>query len=314
MTRSKAGSKKYGRRNRLGTVKLDAHYNDSEQCRTSPMMALQAPSTSNCETQTTRNDRGGRRISAYPPGRRIQPEHVSRQVSHLRRKKRFAKSLAQRLFEADVFSSGTSSRSAGVTPDSDQNNPAHTSSRRPLQFITSLNLTPSLEGRIYGIKKAPSSSGDSEIQPVSQPEDDDSVPDAVQDDDDDCLATVVQSVTVSGSGDKLSCRNWDGDPTRPGKRTRTRARVSHADAVRASGKGAFRTRHRHAGVGKQSSAQVVPHNNFDYVPLPLVLLETPSRDWRIAVRKPPQSCTAVVQAAGSGAGHARASKHHARIY
>jgi hypothetical protein len=291
MTRSGKAGRKYGRRNRLGTVKLDAYDHHSKQCRTSST----PPSTSNCHIETqTRNDRDD---SAYPRGRVQSEQHLSRQVSHwhLRRKKRFAKSLAQRLFEADVFSSGASSRSTGVTPDQ---NPAHTSSRRPLQFITSLNLTPSMESRIYGKKQQPpfgkarttsasSGSADSEIQPVSQA--DDSVPDSLQDD---CLA-------VTTSGGKLSTRNWNGAATR---KKRARARASPA-IMRGSGKRAFRMRH---GGGKQSSAQV-PHNPFDYVPLPLVRVETASRTQRtgVTVRKP-QSCT--VQA---GAGHAR--KAHARV-
>lgn len=260
----KQTGRKYGRRNRLqvGTVKLDA-YAHSEQCRTSPT----PPSTSNCHIETqTRNDRDDPRISAYPQGR-VQSEHLfreSRQVSHLRRKKRFPKSLTQRLFEADVFSSGTSSRSTGVTPDQ---NPAHTSSRRPLQFITSLNLTPSMESRIYGKKQQPrfgearrttsSGSTDSEIQPVSQA--DDSVPDSLRND----------CPTIATSVGKLSSRNWNGAATR---KKRTRARASPA-VMRGSGKRAFRTRH---GGEKQSSAQV-PHNPFEYVPLPLVRVETASR-------------------------------------
>ena len=291
MTRSGKAGRKYGRRKRLGTVQLDV-YEHSEQCRTSPT----TPSTSNCHIETqTRNDRDDRRISPYPRGRVLSERHLSHQVSHLRRKKRFAKSLAQRLFEADVFSSGASSHSTGVTPDQ---NSAHTSSRRPLQFITSLNLTPSMESRIYGKKQQPrsgkarttsasSGSADSEIQPVSQA--DDSVPDSLQDD----------RLAVTTSGGKLTIRNWNGAATR---KKRTRARASTA-VMRGSGKRAFRTRH---GGGKRSSAQV-PHNPFEYVPLPLVRVETASRIQRtgVTVRKP-QSCT--VQA---GAGHAR--KAHARI-
>jgi hypothetical protein len=286
--------RKYGRRNRLGlgTVKLDA-YARSEQCRTSPTTP---PSTSNCHIETqTRNDRDDQRISAYPQGR-VRSEHLSResrQVSHLRRKKRFPKSLAQRLFEADVFSSGTSSRSTGVTPDQ---NPTHTSSRRPLQFITSLNLTPSMESRIYGKKQQPrsgearrttsSGSADSEIQPVSQV-DDNSVPDSLRND----------CPTIATSGGKLSSRNWNGAATR---KKRTRARASPA-VMRGSGKRAFRTRH---GGEKQSSAQV-PHNPFEYVPLPLVRVETASRIQRTGATVPkPHTCT--------GRGRAR-KQAHARI-
>ena len=296
-TATRKAGRKYGRSNHLGTVKLDAYDHNNDRCG-SP----NRPSTSNChiETQTqTRNDRDDdQRISAYPPGR-VQSEHLSRQISHLRRKKRFAKPLAQRLFEADVFSSGTSSRSTGVTPDQ---NPAHTSTRRPLQFITSLNLTPSLETRIYGKARTtrPSSgSADSEIQPVSQA--DDSVPDSLEDDDDDRPGTAVAT-----SGGKTSSRNWSGGAMRKG----TRARASPA-AMRGSGTRAIRTR---LGGGKRSSAQV-PHNPFGYFQLPLVLLGRGRPASRIqrtgaTVRKqPPQSCT--VQQAGPGAGHART---HMRRY
>ena len=282
ITRSKAGTRKYGRRKRLGTVKLDAYaYDHNEQYR-SPTSLL--TSTSNCHIETqTRNDRD-QRISAYPQSR-VQSERPSRHVSHLRRKKRFSKSLAQRLFEADVFSSGTSSRSTGVTPDQD---PAHISSRRPLQFITSLNLTPSMESRIYGKNQQPrfgkarttsSDSANSEIQPVSQA--DDSVPDSLPARDD-CPS---DSVETSSGGKLSSSRNWNGAATRK----RTRARASAA-VMRGSGKRAFlRTRH---GGGKRRSAQV-PHNPFQYVPLPLVRMETTSRIRRTGaspVRKP-QSCT-----------------------
>ena len=297
--KSKAG-RKYGRRNRLGTVQLDAH-DRSEQCRRRPS------STSNCHMESqTRNDLDDQRISACPLGR-VQSKRLPRRVPHLRRKKRFAKSLAQRLFEADVFSSGTSSRSTGVTPDQDQDqNPAHTSSRRPLQFITSLSLTPSLESRIYGKKKtqqphSSSGSADSEIQPESQ-EAEDSVPDSFLQEG--CCPAIA---TFSGGG-KPSSRNWSGATGTTRKRTRARASPA---VMRGSGKRAFlRTRH---GGGKQSSAQV-PHNPFEYVPLPLVRVETASAS-RIrrtgatasaTVRKP-QSYT--VQA---GAGHAH--KHHMRAY
>jgi len=290
MTRSKVG-KKYGHRNRLGTVKLDA-YDHSEQRRTS---ATGPPSTSNCHIETqTRNDRDDQRISTYHRGRVRSEQHLPHQVSHLRRKKRFAKSLAQRLFEADVFSSGTSSRSTGVTPDQ---NPAHTSSRRPLQFITSLNLTPSMESRIYGKKQqsrfgkartTSSGSAESEIQPVTS-QADDSVPDSLRDG---CAALT----TSSG---KLSSRNWNGVTTR---KKRTRARASPA-VMRGSGKRGFRTRH---GGGKQSSlATQVPHNPFEYVPLPLVRVETASRIQRPgAAAHKPQSCT--------GRGSAR-KQAHARV-
>lgn len=296
MTRSKARTRKYGRRKRLGTVKLDAYAYDHNERWRSPTSPL--TSTSNCHIETqARNDRD-QRVSAYPQGR-VQSERPSRQVSHLRRNKRFAKSLAQRLFEADVFSSGTSSRSTGVTPDQ---NTAHISSRRPLQFITSLNLTPSMESRIYGknqqqqprfekARTTSSGSADSEIQPVSQA--DDSVPDSLPARDD-CPS---DSVATSSGGKLSSNRIWNG----AGTRKRTRARASAA-VMRGSGKRAFlRTRH---GGGKRSSAQV-PHNPFQYVPLPLVRVKIASRNRRTGatsspVRKP-QSC--ILQAGTTEHGH-----------
>lgn len=332
--RRKAG-KKYGRRNRLGTVKLDAYNDHSEQCRTTSSMDL-LPSTSNCPTETqTRNDRDDddQRISVRHPtsGRRrvVYPEHLSRprncKVSHLRRKKRFAKSkpLAQRLFEADVFSSG----SKGVAPpDPDQNllqdHPAHTSTssrRRPLQFITSLNLTPSLESRIYGkasrttvnvtsCSSRAGSAADSEIQPVSEADDDDdddSVPgssDSLQDDRDRPVAAVA-----TRSGGNVS--HWSElGAARAIMRmgTRARARASPAAIVMrgpaGAGKRAFRMR---PGGGKQSSAQV-PHNPLEYVPLPLVLVDTASsRRIKATARKSPPSCTTAQAGAGARRGHAR---------
>ena len=287
LTRSGKAGRKYGRRKRLGTVKLDAYGHNA--------VISPPPSTPNCHIETdTRNDRDDQRIAAYPRDRVQSEQHFSRQISHIRRKKRFAKSLAQRLFEADVFSSGTSSRSTGVTPDQ---NSAHTSSRRPLQFITSLNLTPSMENRIYGKKQqsrfgkarrtTSSGSAESEIQPVTS-QADNSVSDSLRDD---CAA-------VTTSGGKLSNRNWNGTATR---KKRTRARASPA-VMRGSGKRAFRTRQ---GGGKQSSAQL-PHNPFQYVPLPLVRVETASRILRpgAAVHKKNQSCT--------GRGRAR-MQAHARV-
>ncbi len=282
VTRSKPG-RKYGRRNRLATVKLDDGYHDHDQDRGpgGPIVTTLAPTPPSCDLET----RNGQRISAYSSSSptRIQskrPGPPSRPVLHFRRKERFAKSLAQRLFEADVFSSGTSSRPTTLT---DQN-PAHTPSRRPLQFITSLNLTPSLENRIYGEKQPPygkatskaasSASVDSEIQAVSQA--DDSVPDTLSDG---CPA-------VATSSGKPSSRNWNGATTQTRTRKKIRTGASAAAAAAAastSGKRAFRTR-----GGKQSSARV-PHNPLEYVPLPLVRVETASRIRRTrrpAVRKP----------------------------
>ena len=301
MTRSKAGRKCGRSRNRLGTVKLDA-YDRNEQRRNSPAPTRSA-SNRHIETQSTqtRNDRD-RRVSNYPPRYprrgRIHSEHLSR------RKKRFAKSLAQRLFEADVFSSGTSSHSTGTTPDQ---NPAHTSSRRPLQFITSLDLTPSLESRIYGKKQAhfgkdrtttttTSGSADSEIQPVLSQVDDCGVPpDSLQDESDDNCSAALAS-----SGSKFSSRNWNGATWTVTTRKRTRARTSPAAAMLGSGKRAFHTpRH---GDGRQSSAQV-PLNLFEYVSLPLVRVETASRTGATVLHANPKSVSYTVKQ-GQGT-HAR---------
>ncbi len=246
-TRSKAG-RKYGRRKRVATVKLDGYHHSLDRGRLT-LAPLTPPS---CHLEI-RNDQ---RISAYYSPARIQSQRPgpSRQVPHLRRKKRFAKPLAQRLFEADVFSSGTSSRPT-VIPDQ---NPAHISTRRPLQFITSLNLTPSLEGRICGKKHAPyatasSISADSEIQAVSQA--DDSVPDTLSDG---CPAVATSSGKPWG-------RNRNGTAMW----NRAQAGAFSTANVQASGKRAFRTHH---GGGKRRSTQV-SHNLFEYVPLPLVRVD-----------------------------------------
>ncbi|KAI0303845.1 hypothetical protein B0F90DRAFT_1816101 [Multifurca ochricompacta] len=76
--------RKYGRRNGLATVNINISYSG-------PM------------TTSSQSDHC---IRTYP---RIHSNRLPRRVPHLRRK-HFAKSLAQRLFEADVFSNGNTSR------------------------------------------------------------------------------------------------------------------------------------------------------------------------------------------------------------
>lgn len=238
MSAGRRAGRKYGRRNRLATVKLDAHYRSR-----SPTPITLGPSSCHVET---RNDQ---RISAryYP---RIQSKHPSRQVvpHRQRKKKQLAKPLAQRLFEADVFSSGTSS----PRPMSDRDPAAHTSSRRPLQFTTSLNMTPSLESRIYPKKGGPHGKArktTAEIRAPSQA-------------DGSALGTSPNGLAAATCSE-LSSRRWNGAAT-PTQRTRTGASA----AVVASGKRAFRTR-----GGKRNAAQMPP-SPFEYVPLPLVRVET----------------------------------------
>ena len=113
--------RKYGRRNRLVAVELDVHRSEDS-----------SPSPISCSDNSQRDQNAATRL-----------KHTSRRRVPLRRHKHFAKPLAQRLFEADVFSTGAFSQQP-TTQD-----PTHISTRRPLQFITSLNLTPSLETRIY---------------------------------------------------------------------------------------------------------------------------------------------------------------------
>ncbi|KAF8485915.1 hypothetical protein DFH94DRAFT_688278 [Russula ochroleuca] len=229
MSASSRAGRKYGRRNRLATVKLDDYH--SKDCRGPTPLT---PSSCGVES---RNDR---RISDYPC---IQSgsKHPSRRVPHLRRKKRLAKPLAQRLFEADVFSSGTSSR-----PMSDRG-PAHTSSRRPLQFITSLNLIPSLESRIYP-KKEKWSHGKAGNASAADPE----IWAASQADDPAPAGTSPNGLAVATCRKPWN-RNWNGTQT----------------GASAAGKRGFRMR-----GGRQSAAQVLSPSPFGYVPLPLVRMDT----------------------------------------
>jgi hypothetical protein len=246
---SRRAGRKYGRRNRLATVKLDG-YNRSENCCGDP--TLLTPSNSHVEE--SRNDR---RLSAYK-------QHPSRRVPHLRRtgKKQLAKPLAQRLFEADVFSSGTSSRPHFL---SDLRDPApHTSSsRRPLQFVTSLNLTPSLESRIYPKKKdwsdgkaagTASAAADPEIWAVSQA---DGGPAAPAGTSSNGLGAAVETCRKPWSR-----RNWNG--TRTGA-SGTAVLVSGTRASRMCG-------------DRLSTAQALPPSPFEYVPLPLVRVAARSTD------------------------------------
>ncbi|KAI9440073.1 hypothetical protein H4582DRAFT_2056703 [Lactarius indigo] len=127
---TKKPRRKYGRRNRFATVKLDVHCNEGS-----------SPSPISCSDDSGCQSDGDQGAPTPYRAHHVQLRHPPRRVPY-RRQKLFAKPLAQRLLEADVFSTGTLSRP--TAQDS-----AHTSTRRPLHFITSLNLTPSLETRIY---------------------------------------------------------------------------------------------------------------------------------------------------------------------
>ena len=267
MSASGRAGRKYGRRNRLATVKLDAY--DRSEVRRSPSPRLgPTPITPSSLHAETRDDQL-ERISAYYP--RIVHKRPSRRVPHPRRKKQLAKSLAQRLFEADVFSSGTSSS----RPISDRDPAAHTSARRPLQFITSLNLTPSLS-RIYppqkwahhhgeAAREASSESAAADLgiwAAADQAEADDSAPD-----------TSWSNGLVAATCGEPPSRSWNG--TRTG---------SPAAPVLASGKRAFRMR---GGRQSAAAAQVQPTSPFEYVPLPLVRVELAPRI-RSYAHQPPQ--------------------------
>ena len=209
---SKSG-RKYGRRNRLTTVKLGVTRNEDGRS---------APTLYYGETESDG------RISEYP---RIPSKHPSRRFPRLGRKKHLAKSLAQRFLEADVFSSGTSSSRPGPTVQ----DPAHTSSRQPLQFVTSSNLTPSLEGRTRKWRQVDGAKRES----------------------------PPQMLLVSGS---------PAAPVEPPGRNRAatthRPRTGGSGAVSASRKKAF-----HARGGKQSLARAPP-GFYEYVPLPLLQVKT----------------------------------------
>jgi hypothetical protein len=228
--------RKYGRRDRPATAKPDA------------------------QTVETRSDRY--HVSAYHEAR-IQARHrdIAHRAPRPRRKKLFAKSLAQRLFEADVFSTGTSPLSRRPTS---VRSPTHTSTRQPLQFVTSLNLTPSLESRMYnkrkgrqgwareGLRQAPGLA-DSGILAVLNPNPAQDAP------------PIRPAVSASTSGSSGLTRNKDTT-----QRARTGGSAAGVMDNSTSGRRAqvFRTR----GV-KQSTGRVTT-NPFGYVPLPLVKVKT----------------------------------------
>jgi len=231
---SKVG-RKYGRRNRLATTKLDIH------CRSKDYSS--SPITR--QDDETRNDR------CVTPHPRIQStKYLSREVPRLPGRRRFAKPLAQRLFEADVFSTGTSPRPTSARPEDS----AHTSSRRPLQFVTSLNLTLSLESRIYGNQESGRqgeaaeedsiSTADSEMLAVSEFSSSDASPTR----DRHPVASLAHSSKSSNHFQTAAAQ---------------RARMGRSAGVLASEKKVPRAHGR-----KRGRAQVPP-SPFEYAPLPL---------------------------------------------
>jgi hypothetical protein len=212
--------RKYGRRRRLGTVKLDV--SRREAC---------LPTVT--ATPYSAESQSDRRTSEST---RIQLKHAPRRVPRLQQKEHFAKSLAQRLFEGDVFSSGTSSRPKGQ-------NPPHISSRQPLQFVTSSNLTPSLESRIRKRRQVDGARQGSHVP--------------------------AQMLAVPGSPATSPNPAPGGPPSRNGATTTQRARTGSFGAVLASRRNAFCAR----GGGKQNGARSPP-GPFEYIPLPLVQVKT----------------------------------------
>jgi hypothetical protein len=247
----KAG-RKYGRRNRRARVNPGSAYR-----RRGP-----TPTRAPGHAETPNGDQRG--ISAHHP-RIIQPNQkhhlFSRRVPHPRRKKIFAKSLAQRLFEADVFSSGTSksSRPTSAQDHARASTSTNAGARRPLQFVTSLNLTPSLESRIYPKKwhrggEAAGSDVDITMRTVPDPA---------------CArnASAPDHLAVAAASGVAS---WSGAATGHGSDARTAHTRRSAAAVLPSGrKTALRAR-----GGRQSAVQIPP-SPFQYVALPLVHVNTP---------------------------------------
>ncbi|KAH8994837.1 hypothetical protein EDB92DRAFT_230161 [Lactarius akahatsu] len=126
---TKKPCRKYGRRNRFAAVEPGDFRNEGP-----------SPSSISCSDEPDGQSDGDQGTSTPHRAHHVQLRHPSRVPR--RRQRLFTKPLAQRLLEADVYSTGTFSRP--TAQDS-----VHTPARRPLHFITSLNLTPSLETRIY---------------------------------------------------------------------------------------------------------------------------------------------------------------------
>lgn len=251
-TTSKVG-RKYGRKKRLATVKLGAYYPTSGGNR-SP-----TPGASLCHVQVeTRNDQ---RVSALTAHLRKPSRRIARRAPHPRRKEPFAKSLAQRLFEADVFSSGTTPSHPRAI-DASIRNPAHTSTRRPLQFVTSLNLIPPLECRIHKRRKgAQEDARNGSGAPAAQADPKEELLGVSNSAQGHRASPNRPAAAAATSGHHSSSRNRN-------KATTQRARTGGSAAVLAPGRRAQASKTRARG-GEQSKARPGP-KPFEYVPLPLM--------------------------------------------
>ena len=211
--------RKYGRRNRFAAVELGVYRSEGS----SP-----SPISSDNDHQS---DQGVSSPSSSPHQvHHVQLGYPSRRMPR-RRKKLFAKPLAQRLLEADVFSTGA------FSPLKAQD-PAHTSTSRPLQFITSLNLTPSLETRIYQRRQVVAG-GSSATRTLA--------------------SSDFPGATVAPAGRAPDRNTLD---------TR-RARIGDGSkAFLSSGKRALRARGWKQGLARSSAGP------FEFVPLPLVRVKT----------------------------------------
>ena len=257
---SKVG-RKYGRKNRLATVDLGTYCptSSSGNLHRSPTPTSATPHHVQAEVET-QNDQRVSALTAHP---RIQPRRIARRaLLHPRRKKPFAKSLAQRLFEAEVFSSGTTPSHPAA--DASVRNPAHTSTRRPLQFVTSLNLVPPLENRIFSRRKG--------VREGARRDHDGSGAPAAQADPEELVLGASTTSAQGASPNRLAAAAVATPDHYPSSRNRNkattqRARTGGSAAVLAPGRRVAQTR---ARGGKLSTARLRPTKPFEYVPLPLV--------------------------------------------
>jgi hypothetical protein len=213
---TKKPCRNYGRRNRFVAMELDVHRSEDSPSSSSPI---------SCSDNSQRDQNAATRL-----------RHTSRRRVPLRRHKHFAKPLAQRLFEADVFSTG-------AFPQPTAQDPAHTSTRRPLQFITSLNLSPSLETRIYQRRQVVAGGSSSTTRTLAVSE----FPGR---------ATTVPNRAL----------DWNSRTTQV-----SRIGDSSPGAFLSAGKRAFRARGQKQGLAR-STAGPGPFQFF--VPLPLVRVKT----------------------------------------
>lgn len=213
---TKKPCRKYGRRNRFAAAELRVYRSEGS-----------SPSPISCSDDDGQSDQG---VSTPHRTHHVQLRHPSRRVPH-RRQKLFAKPLAQRLLEADVFSTGTFSRPTA------QDDPAHTSTRRPLHFVTSLNLTPSLETRIYQRRQVVAGGSSS-----------------------------TRTLAVSDSPGATVARGRA--PDRNTLDTRGARIGGGSGALSASGKRVLRARGWKQGLARSSAGP------FEFVPLPLVRVKT----------------------------------------